>query len=755
VLGWEGWLADYRDACDLRTAALTSAQKQRCSLTVDDLIEPTAPNFYTNDHRVRSLYPLRNIRRVSGFIEVSGCALLERFDGAFGKLESVGHSWLNDVAHRQYSPITLLNNTRLRGVVQSMFPSLPHGNVRAGVVANNPELCSDAADLRFVSTGNKPSILCTCDRETPPKVTIDVMPPSGDVHANTATATVDAMVGGDTIACPAEVFGLGAASDAQFAVVTDYGNRAITATRADDPQTQLVTWDEPVRVTCNQSYTEMCDVAQCHSCATGTSGRCYYQPQGAAATATERVCVPRVPGTGDCPFLAGIGPSDACDLCEGHGVCDDAPQCKEQASGECDSATGVCKYAGNSAHGTHCDDGSPFTGPDVCDGKGSCTTTDACVVATKLDVKVSLGAVHAPLSAVALTTQTQVNEFGRCGTIHGSLNLDCGIVPACPARYCGSSCVQQRAAAAANLAILPPPTALSASALQNCTKPSDVSCTCDPIKNADALRGVAKITGVLRVADCPLLTELAFPHLQHVEGMIEDQSIILERNENLAGGVHQMFPAVSTLLGGVRATGNPTLCMNSYSWYREVTDSGNAAPERCGCTNGTKMNFKPTADIDDGLCTDWPCDGTGTNGTQSDAEKPCQYEANDCRTRTCNPETNGCEFDFFTCSTAGCCNDADKFTVADQCKPGANGDVECQGTDVCDDDVQVAFCNEHDSGRDARGDDECTFLSYCSVPDDRANDPEDAACIWGVRPEGTLCDTVSAAPLDLYCVCAP
>jgi hypothetical protein len=601
-LSWKDWLENYRGACSLRTALLTPKQSRRCMISLDDLARPTAKNYYTNDFRVRSLHALKNVQRVSGVIEVSNCQHLERFDGAFAQLKSVGKTWLHSDDRSYMQVMTVRNNTRLRGVVTSMFPALPLG-MRSGSISNNPDLCSNPDDSRFGSAvDNKPSELCTCE-----------------------------------------------------------------------------------------SYTELCDVVQCKGCAPGTSGNCFFKPRDWKAS-QEKICIPREPGTDLCPFLPGVGQSVACDLCEGHEKCDDAPQCKKE--GTCNPTTGMCEYAQNKGRGAHCDDGSLFTGPDVCDDMGTCTTTDACIVSAK---RAGSNVANSALFAVALKTQTEVDEFSRCGTIQGTLNIDCE---------------------------------------------GNTAANTDPITNIDALEEVAKVTGALRVANCPLLTTIAFRLLQDLEGLNDAQSIVLSRNVNLKGGIHGIFPAMSSLHGGVEATNNPQLCMNSYDWSREVVDRGNAPPEECGCTDSTMMNYKATATIDDGLCIGWPCDGTGSDGVQTETQRPCQHDANDCRTKTCNVETNKCEFAFFECSDAGCCDDGDKFTVDDQCKPGSNGGTECRGTDVCDDDVQAAFCNEHDAGRDELGDAACTFLSYCSVPDDRSVADEDTACIWEVRPEGTMCDTV-------------
>jgi len=485
-----------------------------------------------------------------------------------------------------------------------------------------------------------------------------------------------------------------------------------------DEDPRFETFDNRAQERCDcAQYPEHCDLAQCSDCVSGTHGECYLPTADGA-----KVCVPhRTTDTivaEECPYLAGLGLTEQCDLCEGV-KCNDPPPCFHTA-GICLTTSGTCSYTNPMAENTVCDDGDELTGPDLCDAKGHCGTTAECVVAE------ILGVVGYGEHSGAIRTKRQLEQFAHCGTIKGSLNIDCD--------------------------------------------PD----TDDVISSLAPLAHLVKVTGSVRIANCPAILSVAnasLPKLRVILGKTRnfdtggstrnrfntgatynglqsaEVGIRIENNVNMAGAFPALFPSLVAVRGPVRVVDNPKQCVTrrieAIGTTSEFTAMNNANPLDCGCTDPQKRNYKPGASLDDGGCVDWPCEATGSNGVQ-DAEE-CPHTALDCRVRSCNYATNKCEFKFVVLDLEAAgnasiaphvtCDDEDPFTVGDQCEDSGNGVVECQGRSVCDHDNMHAFCMEHSV---RPGDDKCTSLE-CTVPDDKTS-PLSAACQWSQKVNGTFCD---------------
>lgn len=112
----------------------------------------------------------------------------------------------------------------------------------------------------------------------------------------------------------------------------------------------------------------------------------------------------------------------------------------------------------------------------------------------------------------AITTQRQMATLEGCGTIEGNLNIDCQYE------------------------------------------------TEDTINDVSILETIARVTGVIRIANCnsSFFTNISFPLLEAVEGSIRETSIVIENTE-LEGGLMTIFPNIIDVSGGVYVHGNPNL----------------------------------------------------------------------------------------------------------------------------------------------------------------------------------------------------
>ena len=411
-----------------------------------------------------------------------------------------------------------------------------------------------------------------------------------------------------------------------------------------------------------------CDSVQCGSCSPGTHGRCSFQ-QG-----SDTICVPMqndtVTGVLGCPTTDIHGPdcigpycvsgfsTELCLLCTAIATCDTPPSCRSNV-GVCALSTGRCEYTTLLPLNAGCNDGNPFTGPDLCTATGECITTKECSVGKILDVY-----EQPSVYGVEIISQSKLDLLEGCGTISGNLNIDC-------------------------------------------SQPGS-----DPITNFSKLQAVVRVTGLLRVVDCQGFTGPDMPNLKMVGGGVDGFGVIIE-DTSFTGNLNSLFPDLNAVDGGVKISRNGQLCTNTFDWFDAFEISNNAPVSECGCTNNRALNYNSNIVIDDGSCVFPPCLEDCVDADTDD----CKVPRCNARTGFCEYVDQN-----ITSTDAGvACDDHDPFTEDDVCAKSSFGVVDCIGTHVCDASQSGLYCNSTStshrlddgsttlSGRP--GDEQCSFLS--------------------------------------------
>ena len=126
----------------------------------------TSALIRNTEYRVQELSALRFVEAVTGVVEISGCAHLERFDGGLARLNDVqGHS-IGGIG-----PIRISDNAMVTGTIAEILPAIPRYVRNVGEIRSNPRLCgTEAEDMEgvFIYGSNADSASCGCTLDNAP-----------------------------------------------------------------------------------------------------------------------------------------------------------------------------------------------------------------------------------------------------------------------------------------------------------------------------------------------------------------------------------------------------------------------------------------------------------------------------------------------------------------------------------------------------------------------------------------------------------